>query len=199
MNPLLGLTVNLRSHRIEDQVLLGLRSDVVDLETTQCGQNRLTVGNAILGDQIARRLGQVVHSNNNDETEEDLEGNGESPDQIRWAIVGTKVDPIRNGRANGNDTTFDTYQQTTVARFGALGLVGRNGGCVHSVTNAGDDSTEEELEERDMVGECRHLDDDTDDHDGRAENDHPSTTEPVTKQQGKDSTDETPWGGSQTR
>lgn len=161
---------------------------IIDLVVTQGGQNGFTLGDAATRDEVTRGIGQVKHSDDDNDTEDNLEGNWETPDQVIRAIVGTKVDPVGNHRTDGNDTTFDTDEQTTVARLRAFRLVGRNGRSVHTIANASDDTANEELQQGDMLHEAGYLDGNANNHDNRTGKDHPATTHVVTVNESKNGT-----------
>lgn len=186
-----GREKDVHSNRVNDNVLLGLSLAVIDLNTLEGSNDPLTLGNLVMGNEPARRLGQVVHADNDDNTEENLEGDRETPHQVLRAEVGTVIDPVGNHGTNGDNTTFNTDEQTTVLGVRALSLVGGDGGSVHAVADTSDNTAEDELQQRDLVGNGRDLDDDTDNHDNGTPDDHPTTTHPVTEEEGPDGTKET--------
>jgi hypothetical protein len=76
--------------------------------------------------QPSRRLGQSCHDDENDESEEDLEGDGETPDEVVRTVGAAIVDPVSDKRADSDVATFDTDDFASVVGLGALGLVGRD-------------------------------------------------------------------------
>lgn len=190
---------NLRSDGVNDQLLLELGLVVVDLPTTQGGKHVLTLLDAVFGDEVTGGVGKEPHADDDDETEEDLESNGETPHQVLVTEVGTVVNPVGNRSTDGNDTTLDTDEQTTVASLGALGLVGRDSGSVHAVTDTGDDTTNEELQKRNVTGIRGDLNDDTDNHDNGTGEDHPFTSSLVTEEEREHSAHQTTYATRRVR
>lgn len=71
-------TVAGSANGVHDDSLLELSFVVGDFETAESSDNLLTFLVALTGEQPARRLRHEVDTEDNDETEEDLEGDGES-------------------------------------------------------------------------------------------------------------------------
>ncbi len=117
-----------RTEGLEDELLLDLSLPVADFASGQGGEDILSLFDAVLGDQVSGGVGKVPHADDDDDTKEDLEGDGETPDQVRGTIVGTEIDPVGDGSTDGDDTTFNTDQKSTVVRLGTLGLVGGDRG-----------------------------------------------------------------------
>ena len=84
--------------------------------------------------QPSRRLGQSCHNDEDDKSEEDLEGDGETPDEVVRAVGAAIVDPVSDKRADGNVTTLDTDDLASVGSLGALSLVGGDRRCVDAVS-----------------------------------------------------------------
>lgn len=149
---------------------------------------------ALLGQQPTRRFWEGINAKDDDETKDDLEGNGEPPRHVSnvlaGSIVSSEVNPVGNHGPDGNGSTFDTDIQTTTVGLGAFGLVSRDGCSVHSIANASNNTAKHELKQRDVTDEGSHLNDNTDDHDSSTGNDSPATTETVTEYQSVDSTGE---------
>lgn len=176
------------SNRVNDKVLLHLGLAVINLNTVQTSQNGFTLRDTVVGDEPARRLGHVVHADNDDNSKDNLEGDGETPHKILGTIVGTKVNPVGNHGSDGNDTTLNTDQETTILGVRTLSLVRRDGGSVHAVANTSDDTANDELGQLDVTLDGGDLDNNTDNHDSSTPNNHPATTHPVTKNKCKNST-----------
>ena len=103
----------------------------------------------------------------------------------------TKIDPVGDQGSDGDDAAFDTDEQATVGSLRALGLVRRDRGSVHAITDTCDDTAEDKLQQRNVIDERGHLDDDTDDHDGSAGEDHIPTAHPVCCEQREHGADQT--------
>lgn len=176
---------------LDDQLLLQLSLGGVDLSTTKGSQNVLTLVDLTTGDEVAGRVGHVVHSDDDNNTEDDLEGNGETPGEVGGTVGGTEVDPVGDGCTNGNNTTLDTDEQATVAGAGALSLVSGNSGGVHAVTDTSDDTTEHELEQGNVSDESSDLNNDTNNHNSTTQHHHATTTNPVCGEQGEHGTEQT--------
>ena len=178
--------------RINNELLLELSLRVINFPATKGSKNRLSFADLTLRDKVTRGVRKVDHSDNDNDTEDDLESNGETPHQVVGTEVSTKVDPVGDSGTDGNDTTLNTDQQTTIASLGALGLIRRDGRGVHAVSNTGDNTSEEELKKRDLVRHGGNLNDHTNNHDRGARNDHPATTGAVTEDESEDGTNKTP-------
>lgn len=89
---------------------------------------------SIVRKQPSRRLGQSCGNTENDESEEALEGDGETPDQVVRSVCAAVVDPVSNKRADSDVASLNADDLASVVGLGALGLVGRDGRCVDTVS-----------------------------------------------------------------
>ena len=116
------------TERVEGELFLNLGFVVVNFTAIESSEDIFAFFNAVFGDEVAGGVREEPHANDDDNTEDNLERNGEAPDQVGRAIVRSKVNPVGNRSTDGDDTTFDTDEETTVAGLGTFGLVSRDGG-----------------------------------------------------------------------
>lgn len=90
---------------------------VRDLEATESSDNPLAFLVVLPHEQPSRAVRQEEHAGNDNDTEEALERNWEPPDQVSWSIRSSIVKPVCNHGAKGNNTSFDTNQQSSVGRL----------------------------------------------------------------------------------
>lgn len=108
----------------------------------------------------------------------------------------TEVDPVRNDGSDGDGRGLDTNQESSVVRLGTLGDPGRKGGGVGAVSETGDDSTDDELNESSDVSsrlsgtEGRHSDYSADDHDNSSELGHLPSSELLSNEESEHGTEE---------
>ncbi|KAI6762648.1 hypothetical protein HG530_008628 [Fusarium avenaceum] len=165
---------------VDDTVSLGAGLVAVNLVATDGSDDSLGFLVAVVGEQPSRRLGKPDHGNTEDETKDDLEGNGESPCEVLGTVRAAVVDPVGDEGTEGNDTTLDTDEETSVGGSGTLSLVGRDSRGVDTVTNTSDCATNDELRKSRVALHSSNLDNDTNDHDPTTKNHSPSTTEQIT-------------------
>ena len=147
---------------------------------------------AVVGKEPAGRFRQLGHHAENDESEDALESDGESPSEVVRAVKTSIVDPVSNQRANSDVTALNADDLSTVLRTAALSLVGGDCRSVDSVTNTSDASSDDELRSGTAVRRnCGNLDDDTNDHDPGAKEDGFAATKPVSKSEDDAGTEET--------
>lgn len=165
---------------VEDDVTLLLGLDAVDLVAADGSNGGLGVLVPLVSEQPSGGLGQPDHGDADNEAKDALEGNGEAPDEVIGAVGGAVVDPVGDQSSEGDNTTLNADEQTTVARLGALGLVGGDSGSVDAVADAGDGAADDELGELVLALDAGALNDDTDNHDPAAEDHGATTTEQIT-------------------
>lgn len=182
--------------------------DNVELETNDLIFDRLrfegcedhtSLFTTILGCEPSRRFWEAQSEAKHNESEDQLEGDREPPCEFGRAVKAAEVNPVCNQRSDGNTTTLDADDLTTVVAFGAFGLVGGNGRGVDSVANTGEETANDELSgcantlANPALGSrhCCDLDDDTDDHGPGSDEDSFATTEPVTELQNEACAEET--------
>jgi hypothetical protein len=71
-------------------------------------------------------------------------------DYCHCEISITIVDPVAEGDTTSDKRTLDHHHLATIVGLGRLGLPCRNRTCVHTISNTGDDSTNDKL--REIVG-----------------------------------------------
>ena len=72
-----------------------------------------------MAEEPAGRLGHVNHEDQDDEGEEALEGNGESPREIIRTVSAAVVNPVGDESTNGNAAAFKADDFATVLCLGA--------------------------------------------------------------------------------
>ena len=124
-----------------------------------------------------------THGHN--QREQDLESDGESPLHTLLDVRQTKDDPVGDKGANGNNSTLEAHEETTVVRLGALRLPHGDGGRVHAVSNARHNTTNDELTQTPVSTEGSSRDNSTDGENRRASQDQTRTTNALTKEHGE--------------
>lgn len=109
----------------------------------------------------------------------------------------TEVDPVRNDGTDSDSRGLDTDQESSVVRLGTLSDPRRESGRVGTVTETGNDTTDDELNESSDVSsrlsraEGRDSDDSTDDHDNSSELRHLPSSELLSDEEREHGTEET--------
>src|SRR3712207_1010270 len=111
----LGLTAA-TSHAdgLLDDVHLNLNLGVVTGKTIKSSHDSACLFLTVVSKEPARRLGQLGHHDENDGSEHDLEGNGESPSEVVGAVETSVVDPVGNQCANSDVTALNANDLATV-------------------------------------------------------------------------------------
>lgn len=116
---------------VEDNVALNDGLLVGVTESVECGEDAGGLLRAVSSQQPTWRLWKEDDTNAEDETEDDLEGDWESPGEvINGRVRSAVINPVGNHSTDGNNTTLDTDEQTTVGGAGALCLISWDGGSV---------------------------------------------------------------------
>ena len=123
--------------------------------------------------------------------EEDLERNGESPLDGLLDVGETEDDPVGDEGTDGNQGTLEADKQTTVVRGRTLGLPDGNSSGVQTVANTRDDTADNELAETPLGTEGRGRDGGTDDQDGGTSDNEASAANGLTVEHGEERTEET--------
>jgi hypothetical protein len=97
-----------------------------------------------------------------------------------------QVDPVTDHNTGGDKSTLEHDHFSALVRAGSLRLPAGHGGCVETVAEAGDDTTDNEVGQ----AEGRGLQSCADDHDGGADDDHAPAAEGVADEDGHDGTEE---------
>lgn len=187
----LAALVSSGSNGLLDGLNLGHDLGGVAGSTVETSKNSLSLFTTIVCEEPTRRLGKLHHHDENDGSKDNLESDGESPNKGVRAIGTAIVDPVSDQRSDGDVTALDADELSTVVRLTALGLVGRDGGGVDTVSDTSDCSTDDELGcGATAGGDSSDLDNDTDNHDDSTEEDGVATTETVTEVEDEESTEE---------
>jgi hypothetical protein len=159
--------------------------------TVETSKDSLSLFATMVCEEPSRRLGKLDHHDEHDGSKDTLESDRESPDEGVRTVGTAIVDPVSDQRSDGDVTTLNADELSTVVRLTALGLVGRDSRCVDTVSNTSDCSTDNELGCGATTGRnSSDLDNNTDDHDNSTEEDGVATTEAVTKVENEESTEE---------
>lgn len=161
-------------------------------------------------DKPSRRFGEIEDRNKDNNREENLERQGESPSNFTiankceafakmlavWISCAsenpgkmrlTVVDPIAEANAAGDERTFDHDQFSSIRRLCRLGLPCWNSTCVNAVAYTGDDSTNDEMRK----GESSALQKSSGCHGRTTKHNGATSTERVTDEDCNDSANET--------
>ena len=137
-----------------------------------------------------RRIRQQERADGHDDGEQDLERHGEAPlDGLRHEGE-AKDHPVGDKGADGDDGALEADEEPTVVGVGALGLPDGDGGRVHAVSKARDDTADDELAETPAVAEAQHGDDGANREDVGADEDHAGAAELVTQEHGEERAEE---------
>ncbi|KAJ8113151.1 hypothetical protein OPT61_g4648 [Boeremia exigua] len=174
-----------------DDVHLDLDFGVLAGKTVERSHDSRRLFLAVMGEEPARRFRQLGHHDDDNNCEDALESDGESPGEVVRAVKTSVVDPVSNQRANGDVTALNADDLSTVLSAAALGLVGGNGRCVDTVADTSDASSNDELRSSTAVGRNRsNLDNNTDDHNTGAEEDRVTATKSVSEGEDEAGTEE---------
>lgn len=178
-----GLQVRL--HKIE----LGQSLFIVDSGAVEFGQNFDGILLAPFHEEPARGIRQHESANANSDGENDLQGDREPP-LGRVAHVGhAEINPVGDESTDGDNGTLEADEETTVVSFGALGLPDRNVGRVHAITHPRNHTADDKLAET-PVGVVRNgRNQSTDDHQNTTGEHQGSTADPLTEDEGENSTE----------
>ena len=135
-----------------DNVHLDIDLRVVARKAVQSSHNSGSFLLAVVSEEPARRLGQLGHHDENDDSEDALESDGESPGEVVRAVKTSVVDPVSDQCTDGDVTALNANDLSTVLCTAALGLVGRDSRSVDTVTDTSDASSDDELRSSTAVG-----------------------------------------------
>lgn len=185
LGALRGLQVGLHQVEVAEDKLVR-RDSVVELCEDIAG---LVV--MAFGDEPPGGLGQHESTGRRDQSKDDLEGHGEPPLDRSFDVGETKVDPVGNERADGNDGTLEADEETSVMGARAFRLPDGDRGRVHAISKAGNDTAHDELAQTPLRTESSDRDNGADGHDDAASDHQTSAADPVAKQEGEDCAEET--------
>lgn len=141
---------------------------------------------ATLENEPSRRLRQAKDKGKNEDAEDNLEGQGESPSNRTGGKRQAKIDPIRNHDAARDEGTFNHDEFSSLVGGTRLRLPHGYRRCVTAIAKACYDTTDDKV----FQSESRSLQDSANNHDGSTEKDHFPTAEVVTDEDGDDGADE---------
>ena len=123
-------------------------------------------------------------------SEEDLEGNGESPLDSAVGVPDTEDDPVSDKGATSDHSSFETDEESTVVGAGAFRLPDRNSSSVHSVSDTRDNTTNHELADFPVSSVADGGDQGTDNQGAGTHADHASPTKALTEEHGEQRAEE---------
>lgn len=183
----------------------GLGGLDIGLHEVEVGQDVVGVGRGVLelGEDLAslrvvsshhqpaRRLGEHEGAGHDEQGEQDLQSDGESPLHGGLDVGETEDDPVGHESADGDNGTLEADEETTVVRAGALGLPDGDRRRVQTVTNSRHDTSDDELTETPLVAKGGRRDDGTDNQSKGTQDNQTRPTQGVTEEHGEESTEET--------
>ena len=175
-------------HKVEiGQNIVGVRSRILKLSENVAGFRRVSSLH-----EPRWGIREQESTADYEQTEEDLESDGESPlNSAVLRVVETEVDPVGNEGTNSNHSTFETDEETTVMSTRAFRLPNRDGGGVQTITNACYNTADNELTKTPRIPEGGDGNEDTNNQDGTAHADNATAAEPFTEKHRKQCTKET--------
>lgn len=105
---------------VQDDVALDVSVLAAELESSESGDDDLGILVSFVGQEPTGRLGQENHGHADEETEDDLERDGESPREVVAAVAAAVVDPVRDHGTECDDAAFDADEQSSVGGFTAF-------------------------------------------------------------------------------
>lgn len=106
------------SDGIHDDVHLQVDLGVISGQSVEASQNRPSFILTVMAEEPAGRLGHVDHEDQDDKSEDALEGNGESPREIIRTVSAAIVNPVGDESTNGNTAAFEADDFATVLCLG---------------------------------------------------------------------------------
>lgn len=177
---------------------IGLHQVEGDEDVLRIGRAAVQAGQHLAGllvvtshDEPAWRLGQHQSTDRDQHGEEDLQSNGETPLHGAVDVRETEIDPVGDEGTDGDNGTLEADEETTVVGARTLRLPDGNRGRVHTVTQTGDDTTDDELAQTPLVTERSRRDNGTDNHEKTTSDQERRASNALTKHEGEDGTEET--------
>lgn len=167
-------------HSILDGGELVLDVRVIGRSLVESDQDLESLLFATLQDEPSGRFRKAQDGHEDDQREDDLEGDRETPCNLGVDEGEAKVEPVTKSDTCRNQRTFNHDQLPTSVRLGGLGLPCRDGGGVHPVADTGDETANDEVAER----ESRALQDGTNGHDDRTNEDGLATPQKIAEVDG---------------
>ena len=166
---------------------LGLDVRILNFRPLTIRKNlfRLTV--PPLRDKPSWRLREPGDSRIEDGDEYELKRQRDSPSHGSWHVREAERDPIAQHKASNVQDQFDNDQLAAPGGFRRLGLPWRCSGSVDAVADPCDDASNDDLSD----GVCCNLEEGTNAHDCRPDQDSLLTAEPVADEEGGNGAEET--------
>lgn len=115
---------------VEDQIPLLNGPGVVNAGAVKGGDNLETFVELAVREQPSRGLAQSECTPHQEQGENDLEGDGQTPRHTRLGERQSEIDPVGNDSTDGDCRGFDANQESSVVRSRAFGYPRGNGGSV---------------------------------------------------------------------
>lgn len=99
---------------VDNKVALLDGLGAVDLVTAESSNDLVGVLGAAVAEKPSGRLGKEEHGAGDEDGEDKLESDRETPNEVIGTVRSAIVNPVGNQSAKGNDTTFNANEKTTV-------------------------------------------------------------------------------------
>jgi hypothetical protein len=183
------MAILVHSEKVTVTSALSFQNSVLDCEVaavdiriimgqiTQSSQDNKRLIFLPLQDQPPRTLRKTEHDSQNNQGKDDLECDREAPRDGGGLQEGEcEIQPVTDTDTTSDKSTLDHDKLTTAMRFRTFRLPRWHRGCVETISNTGDDTTDDKVREF----ESRALQSSTDNHDCRSNEDSLATSQNVT-------------------
>jgi hypothetical protein len=153
---------------------------------TESGQSVAGSFNVTTLDEVTRRVGEEEETTTENDTEDELDGDGNAVRASVGDVLGTVVDARGQQETNGNAELVTGNESTSDLARADLRHVENDNGRFETDTETGDETTSNN-QTKTVRGD---LENDTDDVDSATNDDSPTTTDSVGNITGDDSTEE---------
>ncbi|KAH3661398.1 hypothetical protein OGAPHI_006805 [Ogataea philodendri] len=178
-------------HGIGNHSGLSNNTIVVRIDVVDASQNVSGFLHSTFRNEPSWRLWQTKDRQEQEQGKQNLQSNWQSPRNRAVSVGQTEIDPVSNQSTNRNDRTFQVNQTTSVLWLGLFRLPHRNSSSVHTVTNTGNRSSNDEVTQLPVWSEWEDRDESTNDDDSGTDNNKKTSSETVTNNHGKQGTEET--------
>lgn len=185
LGTLLGVQVGLHQVVIGEHIL---RIDGAVVKGSQDLQRLLVVAPY---NKPTRGLGEHQSTNDDGDSEDDLESDGEAPLDRRVDVGKTKIDPVGDKGTDGDDGTLEADEETTIMGARALGLPDGDSSSVHAVAETGNHTTDNELSQSPVRAESGSRNGSTENHQETTGHQKGSAADTLTKAKCENGTKET--------
>jgi hypothetical protein len=123
-------------NRLKNDTLLSIGLLVVDRSSVESGKDPDSLFLATVVQQPSGGLGENDCTSDKKDSEDDLEGNRETP---LGAVIDeghSKIEPVSDNGSDSNHSSLDANEKTTIVRLGAFSLPDGNSRSVGTITNS---------------------------------------------------------------